>query len=89
MLLVVRTCAVFEFFLFPCSHTIDLGWRGGIKVFGFDIVKIFLVAPLYFLTDCLKIMRKKVQISRALTFFQNQLEKSILLEVRLPAMQLP
>ena len=31
MLLVVKICAVFDFFLFPCFHNIDLGRRGDLK----------------------------------------------------------
>ena len=61
--------------------------EGGFKVFAFDIAKVFLVVSLYFLTDCLNIFGKKIQISRALIFFQNQLEKLILLEIRFPFMQ--
>ena len=37
--------------------------------FAFDIAKVSLVVALYFFTDCLKIIGKKVQISKALIFF--------------------
>ena len=52
MLLVVKTCVVFHFFLFPYFRNINLGRRGDLKVSAFDIVKVALVVPLYFLTDC-------------------------------------
>ena len=54
MLLVVKACAVFDFFLFPCFRNIDLGGRGGFNVFAFDNLKVALVVPPYFLTDCKK-----------------------------------
>ena len=88
MLLVVKTCAVFDFFLIPYIHSIDLVVRGGFKVFAFDILKTALVDPLYFLTDCQKVMdrgeqggggvggRGGVQIPRALKFFSKPIRES-------------
>ena len=66
MLLLVKTRAVFDFFSFPVFAILikgaGLGGGGGgggggvgkvgFQVFAFDIVKGFLVVPLYFLTDC-------------------------------------
>ena len=66
MLLVVKTGAVFDFSSFPAFATF----------IAFDIVKVSLVATLYFLTDCLKIMRKEAQISRALIFFSKPIRKT-------------
>ena len=37
----------FDFFLFPCFHK-----EREFKIFAFDIVRAFLVVPLYFLTYC-------------------------------------
>ena len=69
MLLVVKTCAIFDFFPFPCFHNIDLGGEGGFKVFAFDILKVALVVPLHFLTDCLKIMGGKSSNLKNPNFF--------------------
>ena len=41
MLLVAKTCAIFDFFLLPCFHNIDLGVRGELKAFAFNIAKVF------------------------------------------------
>ena len=41
ILLVAETCAIFDFFLLPCFHNIDLGVRGELKVFAFNIAKVF------------------------------------------------
>ena len=63
--------------------------RWGFKVFVFDIVKVFLVVPLYLLNDYLKIMWKKsLNLKSSIFFFQEQLEKLILLRVTFPSMQL-
>ena len=56
MLLVVKKCALFDFFLFPCVEKINLRERGIFKVFAFDILKVALVVPLHFLTDCGKLI---------------------------------
>ena len=65
----------FLFFLFPCFHNIDQEGRG-CKVFIFDSVKIFLVVPLYFLTDCLKTMGKKSSNIKSPIFFSKPIRKS-------------
>ena len=44
--------------------------------FAFDIAKVSLVVALYFFTDCLKIIGKKVQISKALIFFSKPIRKT-------------
>ena len=77
MLLVVKTCAVFDCFSFPAfAAFIQGGGERRFKVFfAFDIVKVFQVVPLYFLTECLKITGKNVQISRALNFFSKPIRK--------------
>ena len=88
MLLAVKTCAVCGFSL---SLLLQHGFRGesGFKFFDFDIAKVFLVVPLYFLTDSLKIRGKKSSNLKSPIFFQSQLEKLALLEVRFLSMQLP
>ena len=71
MLLVVRTCAVFDFFPVPAFVTLFRG-EGGFKVFAFDILKVFLVAPLYFSTDCkftLKHRNKKNKTCKFLYYY--------------------
>ena len=85
MLLVVKTCAVFDFFSFPVFAILikgaglegEGGWaEWGFQVFAFDIVKGFLVVPLYFLTDCSLVLNccentfKKKQKQKVFPYFR-------------------
>ena len=52
---VVGCQSMCSFFIFSPSLLSQHWFRGegGFKVFAFDIAKVFLVVPLYFLTDCI------------------------------------
>ena len=63
-----QTCAVFDFFLFPCFHNIE--GEGVFKVFALDMLKVALVVPLYILTDYLKIMGGCSNLKSPNFFFQ-------------------